>query len=176
MALEHKAFLFDFTAFDRELRPILESALHTGRAEEVRRFVLEHRGEIRDPYEGEELDAGWEERLEAKDAHQYGDFALTMYYDPKRDVGLGTQWVEAQEALLEETGRDHAVLGKTVGPKQEPFDPGKLGSYFQSEEEVRAHRTEVEVLVRKRPVAVLNALQLLLSHASGKGAGLYVTF
>src|ERR1051326_1231389 len=97
--MEHKAFLFDYDAFDGELRAILEGALLSGACGGLVSFINANLGDLRDPYEGEPLGADWETMIETQDAHQYGDFALTKYYDPTADMGLGGAWDNIQELI-----------------------------------------------------------------------------
>src|SRR5205807_7996746 len=86
------------------------------------------------------LGENWEAVIETNDAHQYGDFALTKYYDPTTDVGLGTSWEHIQELIANDpTLVESPILGTPLGPIASPFDPGKMGAYFQSAEQVRHH-------------------------------------
>jgi hypothetical protein len=146
MAMEHKAFVFDFQGFEKELRPILEKALASNNSSELLRFIEANRASLKDPYEGEPLGEDWREMAEGQDPHQWGDFALTKYYEPSDDRGLGPRWEALQSQLLAKLGKDQALLGKTVGPPANPFDPGKMGSYFQSEEDVKANLSELQRL------------------------------
>ncbi len=170
--MEHKAFLFRFRDFQKELRPILEASLASGDVTPVIAFITSDLRSFRDPYEGESLGDDWEDLLETKDVHQYGDFALSKYYDLGDDIGLGARWQEVQEPLERELGASTAVLGQLVGVEDNYFDPGKMGAYFQSESDVRAHLREVERLSQP----ALQPLVELLRRAATAGAGLYVTF
>jgi hypothetical protein len=86
--MEHKAFVFDFRSFESELRPILEKALNDNESSELLRFIEANRAALKDPYEGEPLGEDWFEAAEGNDL-RWGDFALTKYYEPTDDVGLG---------------------------------------------------------------------------------------
>src|SRR5437762_1246641 len=97
--MEHKAFPFDYWSFDKELRPLVERSLATGESELLRSFIALHWRTLKDPYEGRPLSLQWEEILETRDPHQYGDHALTKYYDPTNDIGLGPLWDEVQKAI-----------------------------------------------------------------------------
>src|SRR5207302_666883 len=92
MPMHHKAFVLDHAGFLRELGEVLYRALATGDCGPLVRFIEAHRGSLTDPYEGEPLEASWESMLETRDAHQYGDFALTRFYDPRADDGLAYEW------------------------------------------------------------------------------------
>lgn len=175
--MEHKAFLFDYCGFECELQAILETAIGSSDVSELLRFIEENLSELRDPYKGDSLRGDWESRIEIRDAHQYGDFALTKYYDPSVDIGLGGSWVRIQEMAGNDSAIDESpILGRTVGPRDDPFDPGKLGSYFQDARQVRrSHEYLLEIAKAQRTEHLDEALAML--EASRKReAGLYVTF
>lgn len=172
MAMEHKAFHFRYAAFEAELRPILESSLRSGEPGPLAAFIDAVRQDLRDPYEGQPLGDDWRESLGGADVHAYGDFALTRYYDPADDRGLGPRWQAIQGALGNEPEAVTAVLGQPVGFEEHWFDPGRMGSYFQSESDVVMHLERVERLALPGVEPLVN----LLRGASHAGAGLYVTF
>ena len=175
MAMEHKAFSFDFPAFDSELRPILEGALSSADCMSLVRFMEKHLNELADPYEGEPLDDDWESLIEQADVHQYGDFALTKYYDPTADIGLGPAWDEIQEAIHGHPNlTESPILGSVLGPQDQPFNPGKMGSYFQSEEQVKKNRQFLIALANDSD-AFQEAIDML-AQAEEANKGLYVTF
>ena len=83
-------------------------------------FINANLGDLRDPYEGEPLGADWESLIETGDAHQYGDVALTKYYDPLADIGLGASWERVQELVANDpTLMESPILGSTIGPKDD---------------------------------------------------------
>ena len=179
MSMEHKAFVFDHNNFDRMLRPILESALASGNCEELVDYISGNPGGLTDPYEGEPLDANWEDMLEVKDAHQYGDFALTRFYDSRDDVGLGGSWEEVGGIWANEfAGQPSPVLGLPLGCEPNLFDPGKMGSYFQSENMVAANLDAVIKLMDRTPSvrSLLEPSRNMLATAVDRKRGLYVTF
>src|SRR5690349_15161787 len=92
MSMEHKAFVFDWESFLQELSELLFSALVSDDTTRLKAWINSNVADLKDPYEGEPLTKDWEDTLDVKDAHQYGDFALTKYYDPARDIGLGHEW------------------------------------------------------------------------------------
>jgi hypothetical protein len=178
MSLEHKAFEFNYEPFLKELKPKLEIALLTNDITRIEEFIAEHISELKDPYEGEPLDGSWSQMIEVADSHQYGDFALTKYYDPGANIGLGYDWQDVQKRLLLEAPElAPAVLGKPLGTKNCYFDPGKSGSYFQSPDQVQNNIKSLEGLARSR-VGDLSELNLLLEMLAkvSQGKGLYVTF
>jgi hypothetical protein len=174
--MDHKAFLFDFDRFDRELRPLLESALWTGDFCAMISFIDEYRANLRDPYEGEPLGEDWRNMLEVEDAHQFGDFALTMYYDPRENIGLGGKWERIQD-LVAGDGPGSSILGSPMGPSKAPFDPGKMGSYFQSANQVREHHAYLLDRVGRvaTPDELVPAIAMLAAALDAR-TGLYVTF
>jgi hypothetical protein len=175
--MEHKAFLFDYDSFDRELRVILEDALRSGDHSKLVSFINAHMGDLRDPYEGEPLDANWEAMIEMQDPHQYGDFALTKYYNPTADIGLGAAWHNLQELIANDpTLVESPILGSTIGPQDNPFDPGKMGSYFQSAQQVRQNLRYLLNLAKKWQTEDLKRAIQMLDQAVGAETGLYVTF
>lgn len=172
--MEHKAFLFDFEAFETELRPILEWALRSSDDRALVSFIQANLADLRDPYEGEPLNANWESLITMHDAHQYGDFALTKYYDPAVDIGLGSAWNAFQEWFAEMSpAGESPILGSPIGPMDAPFDPGKMGSYFQSAARVRENLKYLRRLPRAHDVG--SAIEMLRT-AADVNAGVYVTF
>jgi hypothetical protein len=170
--MDHKAFLFRFSDFQRELQPLLEGSLASGDVGPLIAFIDADRGSLRDPYEGQPLPDDWQDLLETQDVHQYGDIALTKYYDPRDDNGLGVQWREIQGVLESKLGRSTAVLGRPLGAERNYFDPGKMGSYFMSEHDVSSHLRDVEQLLEP----MLQPLRDLLRKATAARTGLFVTF
>jgi hypothetical protein len=176
MAMEHKAFVFDFRSFEKELRPILERALASNDSGELLRFIEDNRASLKDPYEGEPLDEDWRARAEAPDVQHWGDYALTKYYEPSDDLGLGPDWEVLQSELLAKLGRDQTVLGRTVGPPASLFDPGRMGAYFQTEEDVTANLSELQRFHSNGAGDEANRLVEILRAAAARGRGLYITF
>jgi hypothetical protein len=175
--MEHKAFLFDGDRFDEELRPTIEAALSTGDCVPLVDFICDDLDVLTDPYEGEPLPPDWDSMLETKDAHDYGDFALTKYYDPTADIGLGASWERLQELVASDpdivTSR---IPGATIGPADSPFDPGKMGAYFQSASQVAANYRGLLDLARESSSDVAADAVRMLGQAVRAGKGLYITF
>jgi hypothetical protein len=167
--MEHKAYAFDDEAFRQELAPLLDNALQTGDVDPLIAFVDDNRTRVTDPYEGAPLEDGWLDMVETRDAHQVGDFALTAYYDVKADVGLGYDWEAASDAVGEAV-----VLGEPFGPQDNPFDPGKMGSFFQSPQQVQDNLERVRAQGSGQDV--VERVQRMLETAARDNSGLYVTF
>jgi hypothetical protein len=165
MSMEHKAYIFNYNAFMSELSGTLMDALSAGQTDSLVKFIEENLDSLTDPYEGDPLDESWRELVEmgspldqlfrdpakTADAHDYGDFALTKFYDAADDIGLAYDWQEIETLLDSELGHgDYIVLGTPFGPPDELFDPGKMGSYFQSPAKVKEHLSQIERLVEKK--------------------------
>jgi hypothetical protein len=181
MAMEHKAFVFDYDGFTGELSKALLAALQSGDVRGLREFITANLESLKDPYEGEPLDDDWESLVNPKDAHQYGDFALTKFYDPTADIGLAHRWEGLEQLLDTELGSGSGtaiLLGKPFGPSKNPFDPGKMGAYFQSPGDVRENLRRLRELTLRKPELgeKLGAWIDVLDRASEEARGLYVTF
>lgn len=170
MAMSHKAYAFDYAAFERELAPLLLDALASGNAAALGAFIDTERARLRSPDNGAPLSPEWRSTLTSGDVHELGDIALTKYYDTDSDRGLGEKWAEIDDELPE-TARAY-LLGEAFGPEGNPFDPGRMGSYFQSPEGALQSLT---VLARCRHPELARFMHLL-SIVTGSGQGLYVTF
>jgi hypothetical protein len=168
--MEHKAYVFDWSRFEFDLRLLLTEALATDDTAELEAYIDRHLTELMDPYEGEPLTAEWRDALENRDVHEYGDYALTRFYDPGDCSGVGYEWARLSEELPEPAAV--ALLGFTVGPPGRLFDPGRYGSYFQTPAQVR------ESLAALKPLGLseLAGFVELLERCAAKGRGVYVTF
>jgi hypothetical protein len=178
MSFDHKAFLFDEARFRAELASTLEAALGSGDLAPLRAFVDEHAARLTDPFDGGALAEGFRDALDEADVHALGDLALTAYYDPSDDVGLGGAWQDV-EVAIERAGLAPArFLGARLGPRATAFDPGRMGSYFQSRADVAANLTELRRVIGARDDLdeALGELEELLATASDEETGLYVTF
>ena len=107
MSMSHKAYAFDWSAFARdELHGILLDALSSGDTNGLIRYIEANQDHLKDLYEGGPL-SDWKNVLENFDVHEFGDFALTRFYDPEKDSGLEKDWLAIDEHLPE---ADRAVL------------------------------------------------------------------
>jgi hypothetical protein len=178
-AAKHRAYVFDIDRFDAELRPPLDAALRADDPAPLRRFIEDHQLELKDPYAGEPLGDNWEDLLETRDVQEYGDFALTLYYDPSADLGLGGRWQPLLELLVRHAppGTD-LTMGDTVGPPNRPFDPGGLGSYFLTNEMAQARLDTLRELSASRLELreAIAPLAEMFATIANSGHGAYVTF
>lgn len=173
----HKAFLIEYDQFTLELKPILEHSLLVDESKPLVEFIHKSFDVLRDPYEGKPLGVGWENLLETRDVQEYGDFALTKYYDPAADLGLGAGWTAIQDWIAEDAKMEPSpVLGEVVGRREAPFDPGRMGSYFQSAEAVKSSHAYLTRRLESAPHGARRAALDLLEHAMQSRKGLYVTF
>lgn len=175
--MERKAFLFHYEQFEEELKPILEAALASGDRTALVRFIDQYLPVLSGPDDGEPLPAEWEAMIESRDAHQYGEFSLTKHYDGSADIGLGASWEEIQELVSSDPGISSSpILGKTIGPPSRPFDPGRMGSYFQTPDEVAASHEYLMGLARQTASDKVPEAIRMLEEALRAKKGLYVTF
>lgn len=169
--MQHKAFRFDWEAFDAELRERLHNALLTNDPAQLSLYINSATDAFSDPYEGETLTADWMQVLsDQSDVHEISDYALTRFYDPTADFGIGAAWIVIDESL--DAIQRNALLGQTIGPATNPFDPGKMGSYFQTPSDVVQSRSILQNVNDDR----LAAFADLLDKCASSGHGVYVTF
>lgn len=166
--MEHKAFAFDWNAFQGDLAPVLREALSSDAEAELAAFIERHRQSLTDPYEGEPLPEDWSSLMDNRDVQEHGDFALTHYYSPTDDFGIGGSWL----ALADSFPAAHALLGTPFGPEHRLFDPGRMGSYFQAPDTVNKSLRELSNADRPELSDFVN----LLENCRTGGMGVYVTF
>ena len=166
MTLDHKAYVFDWVSFEKELLPILREAVGTNSDASLREFLSRNISECCNPYDGEPLTPPWESNLEIGDVQELADFALTKFYDPDVDQGVGHNWIELDSQLPGEARR--ALLGFPVPG----FDPGRQGAYFQSPSDVATSATALSTC----PHPELVSYRELLETSRSQGFGAYVTF
>ncbi|NYZ69594.1 hypothetical protein H0A36_26625 [Endozoicomonas sp. SM1973] len=179
MSFDHKAYILDYEGFSKELKPLIEQGLLNDNYSHIRQFILNNKSLIKDPYEGMSLSEDWEDMIETRDAHQYGDFALTKFYDPSQSHGFGDGWEEAQDILLDEDDCPYApVLGDMLGAEDNFFDPGQMGSYFKSPDSVNKLFSFLSSLLAERPELqeLFQSYFELVEQASRERKGLYITF
>jgi hypothetical protein len=69
MSMQHKAFVFDYHAFQGQLSVVLREALGAGRVSALAEFIKRNIGALRDPNTGERLGVDWESAVVPKDVH-----------------------------------------------------------------------------------------------------------
>jgi hypothetical protein len=168
--MEHKAYAFDWSAFEFDLHPLLLDALTAKDTAELAAFIDQHLAELSDPYEGQPLSADWRDMLGNRDVHEYGDDALTRFYDPADCWGIGYEWTRLSDELPQPAA--NAMLGFPVGPAENLFDPGRYGSYFQTPGRVR----ESLAALQPHGCPELARYLELLERCLAERCGVYVTF
>ncbi|WP_425619062.1 hypothetical protein NA78x_002793 [Anatilimnocola sp. NA78] len=172
MSMSHKAYAFDWREFESdELHHLLIAALESGDPTTITKYIEAHHEQIKDPFAGQPIEQRWQATFGNRDVHEYGDFALTRFYDPADDQGIADSWL-AVDAALAPHDRS-ALLGSTLGRPGHEFDPGRQGSYFQTPERVVESLRRIERITRARE---LESYMQLLSRCAGNGLGVYVTF
>jgi hypothetical protein len=172
MSMSHKAYAFDWNAFTMELRPTLDGALVSGGdANPLFVFIDTNLERCSDPNEGNPLASKWKDALHGLDVLQEAaDYALTKYYDPRDDHGLGTVWLTLVSRLPAAESTALLGVGLTIGGRL--FDPGAMGSYFQTPAMVAHNQAMLHATVHPELIDFQRFLQ-----AVHRGAlGLYVTF
>jgi hypothetical protein len=157
MSMEHKAFLFETSKFFGELAPIIFRAARNNDKDLLRSFINSRIGVVRSPYTGEFLKGNWEQELENGDLQELADFAMTCYYNPQEDRGLGYDWDPLLESLrMSSTAFDpgYVILGRQITDGQFVLDPGRMGTGIVQAEDVpgitvELRRLKPDMLVRK---------------------------
>lgn len=187
MSMEHKAFIFDYDSFIKELAGILEDALLNSEPRNLITFIENNLQNLKHPDEGEPLDSSWREILETElitqnittDISHYGDFAITKYYNPGNNIGIGYDWARLDDELVTELNVNISpLLGIEFGPENNYFDPGKMGSYFQSSDLVKRNLDLLNSLPlnMQENLPTIPILKKMLSDALALKQGLYITF
>ena len=100
----HCAFLFDHEAYQRELAPVLHSALASSDPTELMAWLLANQARLKNPFNAEFIEDGWVEALEYYDVAEFGAYALSAFFEPSALRGLGSGFDTARDALVA-TGR-----------------------------------------------------------------------
>lgn len=166
----HKAYALDYESFLVELAPILYRALETGHNDDLTALIDANQKALTFPWDGMPLPEDWRSSLELGDTHELGDLALTKYYDAAEDCGLQNYWLVLQNTLPEDVRV--SLLGTAFGPAKNVFDPGRMGSYFQTP---AMAGTSLEYL-RGKTAPASEPFLTLLSQVVQSNRGVYVTF
>ncbi len=172
MSMEHKAFIFDTCLFSAELLPIMEVCIPKNDVASLKDFVRAHLANAHSPYSGEALQAEWELELCAGDILEAVDFAMTCYYFPEEDRGLGEAWDALLETLRKMKPRgldaERAVLGKPLKVGGLEIDPGRMGTGFVQAEDISGVHDSLRRLRVKMQSAKLPLAKDLLYELSGE--------
>jgi hypothetical protein len=93
----HKAFVFDEAAFRRDLAPLLDRHDDTA----LEHFIDDHRGRLRSPRTGAALEQGWRDDTAYDGFGRRAALALTAYYDPTANIGLGSAASKCRFGLID---------------------------------------------------------------------------
>jgi hypothetical protein len=141
MSIDHKAYLFRYDEFRKELADVLYQALQTEIAHPLRAFVSRYHSSMTDLATAKSLGEDWEEKWgHEADVQCYADLALTRYYDLTGSLGLSYGFI-ALAAYLRSLPTfaqytDCLIGGRLFGPKGKRLDPGQMGTGLLSPEEV----------------------------------------
>jgi hypothetical protein len=140
MSISHKAWLFDHAAFEAELALVLRMALQTDEPEALAAFLDRHHAALTDLETEEALPADWATGREEADVQALADLALTKFYTPSDERGLGEGFDALHAYLGAVPGmrplRAALICGKLFGPKGRRLDPGCMGTGLLSPAEV----------------------------------------
>lgn len=170
MSMDHKAFAFDWDAFESELLPVLTQALETSDTAALKAFIDEHRESLVDPVSEDLLAEDWQDTLVSGDVQELADLALTKYYEPTEDCGLGEWWDEINKSLAPAAGA--ALLGTPLKGGAQVFDPGRMGAYFQSPTQTGASAKALGSV----SMPDVEEYRDFLKGCAEDGMGVYVTF
>lgn len=176
MSMVHKAYAFDWDAFDAALRPVLVRALETDDPSGLAAFIEANRTALTDVRTMKPLAPGWRAAADLGDVQALGALALTRYYDPLADDGLLHGWLPHVERLPPAVRR--ALLGTPLVAGGRAFNPGRVGSWFQPPDQVREsarvlRQSDLDVGEEAEDYARYAGL---LARCVASGSGLYVTF
>jgi hypothetical protein len=137
MSIDHRAYLFRYHEFRRELADLLYHALETSEISPLREFISRNSPSLRREDVGE-LPA------EEPNVQRYADLALTKYYDPVNEgLSYGFDAVHAYLGTVPALDGqvDRLICGNLFGPKGKRLDPGYMGTGLLSPNEVQRLET-----------------------------------
>jgi len=146
MSMEHKSFLFNTSAFTKELSEIILTAGETDNEKLLISFINQNLNDLKSPYSGEELTAEWIEELETEDIQELADFAMTKYYNPDEELGLSYSWellLESFDELDLKFNNEYYILGKSLDSENFTLDPGRMGLGFIDSQQISSIHKEL---------------------------------
>lgn len=182
MSMNYKAYMFDYDKFQDELGNQLYGALEKNDSTTLVKYIDENVKVLKIPSDGRLIDSSWRLLLPNWTVQLYGDLAITKFYNPGLGILIGPLWLPIDEFLHTKLGEDTTILfGKPFGPDNNPFDPGVMGSYFQSPQEVQTNFTLLHDLVSDNPELLqqydsFDEIIDLFGNSARNQKGLYVTF
>ena len=146
MSMEHKSFLFNTSAFTKELSEIILTAGETDNEKLLISFINQNLNDLKSPYSGEELTVEWIEELETEDIQELADFAMTKYYNPDEELGLSYSWellLELFDELDLKFNNEYYILGKSLDSENFTLDPGRMGLGFIDSQQISSIHKEL---------------------------------
>lgn len=146
MSMEHKSFLFNTSAFTKELSEIILTAGETDNEKLLISFINQNLNDLKSPYSGEELTSEWIEELETEDIQELADFAMTKYYNPDEELGLSYSWellLESFDELDLKFNNEYYILGKSLDSENFTLDPGRMGLGFIDSQQISSIHKEL---------------------------------
>lgn len=146
MSMEHKSFLFNTSAFTKELSEIILTAGETDNEKLLISFINQNLNDLKSPYSGEELTVEWIEELETEDIQELADFAMTKYYNPDEELGLSYSWellLESFDELDLKFNNEYYILGKSLDSENFTLDPGRMGLGFIESQQISSIHKEL---------------------------------
>lgn len=177
MSMNHKAYVFKYNEFNIELLPVLVNSLRENNSEKLIHFINNNVDYLTNIYNYDSLNPDWASEFNQEDVQICGDIALTKYYDLSDDLGLGGEWDFIFDTL-KNCGLDaqKLTLGSVIGDK-EKFDPGLMGSFFQSTEDILFNKEIIKnYSERNKYLDIFTDLENIFNTAYSNKSGLYITF
>ncbi|MCX6368834.1 MAG: hypothetical protein NTX57_19300 [Armatimonadetes bacterium] len=160
----HKAFVFDEAAFRRDLAPILDRHDDTA----LEHFISDHRAQLRNPRNGVHIESDWRDDAAFDGFGRRATLALTAYYDPTANIGLGSAASKCRFGLIDLYPESRVFVGG-----------GALGvpdGYFQSASYVAESVAILENLRAQLPLKaeIIDPVLIMLHAATAENKGLYL--
>jgi hypothetical protein len=177
MPLDHKAYLLDYDTFSTNLRPLIEHSLQTASTVQLVVFIESNLSSLRSPDTWRLLTTDWKGEVDIDDVQLCGDIALTKYR-VNSNIGLSYEWEELFNVFSTEYKglATSPILGEILQVAGVSFDPGRLGTYFQSRKAVIANLSLVKQAAKGWGEDLLRPAVLMLQEAIEAEKGLFVTF
>jgi hypothetical protein len=160
----HKAFVFDEAAFRRDLAPILDRHDDTA----LEHFISDQRARLRNPRNGVHIESDWRDDAAFDGFGRRATLALTAYYDPTANIGLGSAASKCRFGLIDLYPEGRVFVGGGVLEV--------VGGVFQSAEYVVESVGILETLRADFPlkIEIIDPVLGMLHAAASAGQGLYI--
>ena len=164
MSKHHQAFVFDEAAFRRELAPLLDRQADAA----LESFINDHRARLRDPETGAALELSWRQEPENEGFARRAALALTAFYDPTANIGLGSSAQKCRFALMDLYPEGRVFVGGgSLGVPEGHFQ----SAGYVAESVVILERLQAE---HRQKADVIDPVLTMLQAALHTGRGLYI--